>query len=75
MCAFRLTFRVFVQVCDIVAFIGTNSLRADEVAHGLLLTVDLTESPIYVPLPVDFVTVDLVEREQERERGRERELS
>lgn len=53
------TFRVFVKVCDIVAFVRADSLRADVVAHRLFLAVDLTEGPIYVPLPVYFITVHL----------------
>lgn len=65
---FNDTFRVFVEVCDIVAFIRANSLRADEVAHRLFLTVDFTEGPIYVLLPIDFITVNLREGEHERER-------
>lgn len=63
------TFRVFVKVCDIIAFISANSLCADEVAHGLFLTEDLTEGPIYVSLPVDLITVYLkVRRKMEQER-------
>lgn len=53
------TFRVFVQVSDVTAFLRTNSLGADLVAHLLLLTVDLAEGSIDVPLPVDFITVYL----------------
>lgn len=60
------TFRVFVKVCDINAFIRANSLCADEVAHCLFLTVDLSEGPIYVLLPVDFITVNLGEQETEQ---------
>lgn len=58
------TFRVFVKVCDIDAFIGANSLGADEVAHSLFLTVDLTKGPIDILLPVDFITVNLWEQER-----------
>lgn len=53
------TFRVFVEVCDIVPLIRANSFGADEVAYSLFFTVDLRESPIEVSLPVDFVTVHL----------------
>lgn len=60
------TFRVFVKVCDINAFIRANSLCADEVAHCLFLTVDLSEGPICVLLPVDFITINLGEQETEQ---------
>ena len=63
------TFRVFVKVCDIIAFIRADSFGADEVAHALFLTVDLTEGSIYVPLPVDFIAVNL--RGRKRRQGRE----
>lgn len=53
------TFRVFVKVCDINAFIRTNGLRADVVAHSLFLAVDLCEGPVRVPLPVNFIAVNL----------------
>lgn len=61
------TFRVFVKVCDVKAFIRANSLGADLVAHCLFLTEDLTEGPICIPLPVDFITVYLMQRAAERE--------
>lgn len=53
------TFRIFVKVCDVTAYIRANSLGADVMAHSLFLTVDLTEGPICISLPVDFITVYL----------------
>lgn len=50
---------MFVQVCDVVTLISAHCFGADEVPDGFLLTVDLTESSVKVPLPVDFITVHL----------------
>lgn len=47
-------------MCDVCSLISAHCFSADEVAHGFLLTVDLAESTIRVPLPVDLITVDLV---------------
>lgn len=55
------TFRVLVKVCDINAFIRANGLCADVVAHSLFLAVDLREGPVHVPLPVNFIAVNLPE--------------
>lgn len=54
------TFLVFVQVCDVCPFIRTHCFGADKVANSFLLTVDLTESTIKIPLPVDLITVYLM---------------
>lgn len=62
---------MFVKVCDVTALIRANSLGADFVAHCLFLTVDLTEGPICILLPVNFITVYLTiytEGEKESER-------
>lgn len=53
------TFWGFVQECDVFPIIRTHCFGADAVAHGSLLTVDLTESTVQVLLPVNFITVDL----------------
>lgn len=55
-----LTFLVFVQVRDVCALLRAHGFGADEVAHGLLLAVDLAEGAVQVPLPVDLIAVDLV---------------
>lgn len=69
------TFRVFVKVCDINAFIRANSLCADVVAHSLFLTVDLREGPVHVPLPVNFIAVNLQwGGARERSKREEREV-
>lgn len=54
-------------MCDVIAFVTADSFGAHEVAHCLLLAVDLTEGPVHIPLPVDFITVDLELRKQDRE--------
>lgn len=51
---------MFVQMSDVSALVRANCFRADRVANGLLLTVDLAECTIGIPLPVDLVTVDLI---------------
>lgn len=56
---------MLVKVGDVIAFIRANSLGADEVAHSVFLTVDLTEGPIGIPLPVNFITVNLQKQERE----------
>ena len=48
---------------DVRPLIRPHSLGADVVAYSLLLTVDLAEGPVQTPLPVDLVTVHLVERD------------
>lgn len=53
------TFLVFVQVCDVCPLIRAYSFSADAVADSFLLTVELAEGTVQVPLPVDLVTVDL----------------
>ncbi len=57
-----LTFRIFVKVCDVDTLVGAHSFSADAVAHCVLLTVDLTEGAVQVPLPVDLITVHLQQR-------------
>lgn len=64
-----LTFRIFVKVCDVSTLIRANSLRADAVTDGFLLTVDLTKAPVEVPLPVDLITVHLHQKKQHRFRA------
>lgn len=59
------TFLVFVQVGDVRPLIRAHCFSADEVADGFLLTVDLAEGAIQVPLPVDLITVDLEEKYQQ----------
>lgn len=59
------TFLVFVQVCDVRPLVRAHCFSADEVADGFLLTVDLAEGAIQVPLPVDLITVDLEEKYQQ----------
>lgn len=54
-----LTFRVFVQVCDVLALVRANSLGANAASHDVLLYVNLRESAIRVPLPVDLIAVHL----------------
>lgn len=54
------TFIIFVQVCDICPFFRTHSFGADEVAYRFLLTEELAEGTIEIPLPVDLVTVYLI---------------
>lgn len=54
------TFLVFVQVRDVCPFIRAHCFSADAVADSFLLNVKLAESTIHIPLPVDFVTVDLM---------------
>lgn len=56
---FDATFRMFVKVGDITAFIRANCFGADGDAHNLFLTVYLSEGPICILLPVDFITVHL----------------
>lgn len=58
------TFRMFVKVRDVIALVRADGLCADKVAHCLLLRIDLCEGPVCVPLPVDFVTVNLQEQEE-----------
>lgn len=50
---------MFVQVCDVGPLLRAHGFGADAVADRLLLTVDLAESAIQAPLPVDLITVDL----------------
>ncbi len=57
-----LTFRIFVKVCDVDTLVGAHSFSADAVADCVLLTVDLTEGAVQVPLPVDLITVHLQQR-------------
>lgn len=54
-----LAFLVFVQVCDVSALLRAHGFGADVVANGFLLTVDLAEGAVQVPLPVDLIAVDL----------------
>lgn len=54
------TFLMFVQMCDVCPLVRAHSFGADVVADSFLLTVDLAESTIQVPLPVDLITVDLI---------------
>lgn len=56
------TFLVFVQVCDVCPLVRAHCFSADEVADSFLLAVDLAERTIQVPLPVDLITVDLIEK-------------
>lgn len=56
---------MFVQVGDVRPLIRAHCFSADEVADGFLLTVDLAEGAIQVPLPVDLITVDLEEKYQQ----------
>lgn len=56
------TFFVFVQVCDVRPLIRAHRFRADTVADSFLLTVDLAESTVQILLPVDLITVDLIEK-------------
>lgn len=53
------TFWVFVEVCNVLSAISTNRLGADVVAHGILLTKDLSEGAIILSLPKYPVTVHL----------------
>lgn len=55
------TFFVFVQVCDVCPLVRTHCFGADTVADSFLLAVDLAESTVKIPLPVDLITVDLME--------------
>lgn len=48
---------------DVAALVRSDSLCADGVAHGLFLAVDLIEGSVCVLLPVNFITIDLVEPE------------
>lgn len=66
---FDYTFRVFVKVRYVHALVWANGLGADKMTHNLLLTVDLTKSPICIPLPVDFITVHLNAQQGEQESG------
>ena len=59
------TFLVFVQVCDVCPLVRAHCFSADAVADSFLLTLDLTESTVQFPLPVDLITVDLVEKYQQ----------
>lgn len=59
LCEWSLTFRVFVEVCDVSSLVRAHGLGADVVAYGVLLRVDLSEGAIGIPLPVDLVTVHL----------------
>ncbi len=52
---------MFVHVCDVFPLVRAHCFRADAVADSFLLTVDLRKSTIQIPLPVDLITVDLVE--------------
>lgn len=54
-----LAFLVFVQVCDVCALLRAHCFGADEVANSFLLTVDLAERAVHIPLPVDLIAVDL----------------
>ena len=56
---------MFVQVCDVCPLFGAHCFSADEVSDSFLLTVDLAESTVQVPLPVDLVTVDLTDTHQQ----------
>lgn len=58
-CLCVLTFRVFVQVCDVLAQVTAYSLSANAASHSFLLYVNLRESAIQVPLPVDLIAVHL----------------
>lgn len=55
---------MFVKVGDVGALVWADGLRADQVAHGLFLAVDLRECPICVPLPVNLIAVNLQEQEE-----------
>lgn len=55
------TFLVFVQMCDVCPLVRANCFSADAVADCFLLNVDLPESSVQVLLPVDLITVDLIE--------------
>lgn len=59
------TFLVFVQVCDVRPLVRAHCFGADEMADGFLLTVDLAEGAVQIPLPVDLITVDLEEKYQQ----------
>lgn len=52
---------MFVEMRDVTALVRSDSLCADGVTHRLFLAVDLTEGSVCVPLPVNFITIDLVE--------------
>lgn len=51
---------MFVQVRDVCPLIRAHCFGADAVTDSFLLNVKLAESTIHIPLPVDFITVDLV---------------
>lgn len=51
---------VLVQVGNVCPFITAHCFGADAVADSFLLAVDLAESTVEVPLPVDLITVNLV---------------
>lgn len=55
---------MFVQAGNVSALVWADGLRADQVAHGLFLAVDLRERPICVLLPVNLITVNLQEQEE-----------
>lgn len=59
------TFFIFVQVCNVCPLVRTHCFSADEAANSFLLTVDLAESTVQLPLPVDLITVDLIEKYQQ----------
>ena len=50
---------MLVELSDVGPLVGAHRLGADEVAHCLLLAVDLGEGPVQVPLPVDLIAVHL----------------
>lgn len=55
------TFFVFVQVRDVGPLVRAHCFGADAVADSFLLTADLAESAVQVPLPEDLIAVDLLE--------------
>lgn len=48
---------------DVAALVRSDGLRADAVTHCLFLAVDLIEGPVRIPLPVNFIAIDLEEQE------------
>lgn len=60
---FFFTFWVFVEVCDVLTFIRANCFSADAVTYCFLLNMDGSEGAISSPLPVDFITVHLEQKE------------
>lgn len=55
---------MFVEVCDIKAFVWANSFGADAVTNCIFFNVDNTKSPIISLLPVDSIIVHLKHNQQ-----------